>query len=122
MPSSIYISNAPIWESYDAVATTFFTRTMPLNSFVTVYIQAAAVKPSTGDTKSWYRTFICKRAGAGASVGTITNIFTPVADAGASTWDINIVASGNDILAQLTGQATSTIFWTFNILVIGGKN
>lgn len=101
--------------SHDAIVTIFYSKTLPVDTFASVYIKAAAVRPSTGDSKSWFRTFTVKRRGAGAIIGTTTDIYTPVTDGSPTGWDLTSAVSGNDIQLRLTGQSGADIMWWFNI-------
>ena len=110
------IIDTPVFaQTYDAVATTFYSRTLPVNSFVNLYVQVVAVRPSNGDSKTWFFTVKVGRRSAGAILVNSTNIFTPIADAGASAWVAAVVVSGNDALLQFTGQASATISWQAHV-------
>lgn len=105
-------------ETHDNVALNIFSRTMPVNAFVSVFVQGAGIRESTGDAKLWNIAFTCKRRAVSPVLSAVTNIFTPVADAGASAWTLAPVVNGNDIELRATGQSASDVFWNLKILVL----
>lgn len=105
-------------ETHDNVATNIFSRTMPINGFVTVFIKGSAIRQSNGDAKVWNIAFTCKRRAASPVLSTVTNIFTPVSDAGASAWTLAPVLNGNDVELRATGQSAADVYWNFKIVVL----
>lgn len=106
------------YELHDNVVTAIITKTLPQNSFVSGYAQIAALRPSTGDSKSWYKTFTCGRRSGAAILGTVLDIYTPFGDVGASTWDVTIVASVNDVQIRAAGQSLADTWWSFKIVAM----
>lgn len=118
MGQPLYFSDQVYWEAFDNVATTIFSRTPPLNSLVTVFVKGSAVRPSTGDVKTWSIMFTIKRSGGSPILSAVTNIFTPVADVGASSWTLVPALNGNSAELRVTGQTGAIIFWNFQITAL----
>jgi hypothetical protein len=110
------------YEVHDNVVTVVFTRTLPVNSFLNVQVHGSGMRPSTGDSKTWFKNFVCGRRSGGAILGTVQDIFTPFGDAGASTWDLSVAANGNNIDIRVAGQSGADTFFYLKIcaLVIQG--
>jgi hypothetical protein len=115
MATPAYFNDSVFWETFDAVATPIFVRAPPLNSLVTVFIQGSGIRPSNGDAKTWSIMFTIKRGVSAPTLSAVTNIFTPVADAGAAAWAMAPAVSGNNVEVRVTGQAAASVLWNFHI-------
>jgi hypothetical protein len=106
-------------EVYDNVATVVYSKNLPLNTFISGYVQVAANRVSTGDNKSWFKSFTAERRAAGAVLGTVVDVFTPFGDSAASAWDVSIGVNGNNVELRVTGQAaTATTQFAFKAFVM----
>lgn len=86
-----------------------------------VLITARVVGRTTAGVAGTYiRTVGVQReaAGSAALVGAISATLTHTGeDAGATTWDVTITVSGNNVLVRVTGAAATTITWLSSIEV-----
>jgi hypothetical protein len=110
------IIETPVYfESFDNVLKAAFSQTMPVNSFASVYVQAVAVRPSTGDSKTWNQTFTCGRRAASPIINATTNVSPIVSDVGATAWNLAFIVVGNDITIQVQGQSLGDTIWFLRI-------
>jgi hypothetical protein len=91
---------------------------IPVSSAITFTGRITARCETTGDCKFWEVKFGIKRASTGdpSMVGSLTKTVI-AADAGASTWDVDIVIdTANDgISVEVTGAAATTIRWSADL-------
>lgn len=91
------------------------------SSLVGFKIQVLAREAATGDCKYWEVSGAIKRDGANntALVGSVTKTVVG-ADAGASAWDVTVDADDTNeaLRVQVTGEASHTISWGVNALII----
>jgi hypothetical protein len=100
-------------QTTNATPTTILTYPMPDATIAYLDVSLVARRPSNGDSAAFQiRKGAFKRHGGAATAavgaGTTTDI---EADAGASTWAVNIFQSGNNVVVQVQGQANATIEW-----------
>lgn len=98
----------------DATPTTIATIAISAGAPVTQLEFELTIRGSEAATGDCWTRIIrgtIKRFGVGAAalVGAITT--ENRRDAGASTWGATAIASGNDLLVQVTGQVGKTIAW-----------
>lgn len=94
-----------------ATAATLISYTPPDGTLTRVRVVVLA-DVAAGGTSAWYaRTAVFRRAGASVTlVGGVASEVT-IEDAGATTWDTTLDASGSTIRLRVTGAALTTIDW-----------
>lgn len=91
--------------------------TIPLTAGMSALLESK-VTAKAGDLNiAWYKVDVgIKRASAGGAVVGLT-ASTAQEDAALVTASVAVVASGNDVLVQVTGIAATTINWSYDILI-----
>jgi hypothetical protein len=64
---------------------------------------------------SFTRRALAYRQGGNAMIEGSVAALATVKSSGVSGWTCTITASGNDVLIQVTGQATTTIYWSATV-------
>ena len=95
----------------DATVTTVSTIPIENDAVRSLFIFVVGRRQATGDSATYVITGAVKRSASGAA--TIVGLMTIFAreDVGATTWNANVVVSGNDMLIQVQGQAAATVDW-----------
>lgn len=94
-------------------ATPLTLLTIPLPAAGNVVVQAFVVARDTaGNSKSFNVNAGGKSVASVATVlGAVTSLLS-VGDAGAALWTATLIASGSDLVVQVTGAAATTIDWS----------
>lgn len=114
-------------ESTGAVQTTNATQTsvwsMTLADNTVYFIQAQTVGRGTDGADRMTAidfALVYRQGGGGATLqGSPVDIVTPIKSTGATTWDVSITVSGNDVRVSVTGAAATTINWATSIDIQG---
>lgn len=115
--STAIIDAAILYQVYDSVPTTISTLTLPQNSSAVVDVRGVARRDGNGDTKSWFKSFTCKReTGDAVIMANPVNVTSPVGDLGALTWNLTVTADEDNVLVQVTGQDDATVSFYVKLL------
>lgn len=111
----------------DSISTTNATPVLaaqvlpPENNVSLIEARVVARKATTGDVAAWHQEAVIKRGtGASSLVGTVENVTTKKADAGASAWvaTIKVGGAGGQVGVEVTGVAATTIQWRVEMRII----
>jgi hypothetical protein len=95
----------------DATPTQIWRSTIPPRTGAAGQCMIIGVDSGNGNVHVWRTSFAFKRLNAGALIVGTPFIEPPQTDAGASTWEINAVAQGNDIVVTVAGAAGRPVDW-----------
>jgi hypothetical protein len=108
--TSIIVPQTATLTTTDATATNLYTPTTASGSAYGYDGMVLARNTATGDTALWRCTWALKNVGAGGVLVGSMSITAIAADAGASTW----LCAQNGARIRVTGQAATTIHWSFD--------
>ena len=98
----------------DATAQTLATIALgtPRSYYITAKVVGRRVDGATTDRAFFYRAVLAFREGGAADIqGTFEEVTNPIKSANAGAWDLVFTKSGNDILVQVKGFTSQTVYW-----------
>lgn len=113
-------ANTVRYRTTDATVTTVHTETLSRYASATYEVEATAMN-TIGTTQATFvrRASFRWAAGTIAKIGSTLDLLT-LRDSGALSggWDVGILASGNNAVVQIVGQAATTINWLIKTKVL----
>lgn len=98
--------------TYDAVPSTIVMLPVDLQ-VMRVQVSTLAVRPSNNNVKTWSQLFLVERHNGGPSMtGSLLDLVAPIGTAiTTTTWTVGVSITGNNVVIQVTGQASALINW-----------
>lgn len=103
-------------QTTDQVLTQCGSVTLPTNSGYLAKLDCTGIRDDNTEFASVSLMALVKRAAGAASMeGSVVTLFD---QAGSTTWDADITASGNDAIFSVKGSVAKTVNWTCKIEMV----